>query len=88
MENHHIPIQTLKERIRYVVRSCFNGRRIVIFSGGDVKTENDLLTEIHAIHHGGGCGSIVGRNLFQRSRQESLSLIEKIVNIYNHKDKQ
>jgi fructose-bisphosphate aldolase, class I len=88
LEEHHVPIQTLKDRIRYVVRSCFNGRRVVIFSGGDVKTENDLLSEIQAIHQGGGFGSIVGRNLFQRSRQESLSLIEKIVNVYKSKDKQ
>lgn len=88
LEAHHVAIQTLKDRIRYVVRSSFNGRRVVIFSGGDVKTENDLLAEIQAIHHGGGFGSIVGRNLFQRSRQESLSLIEKIVNVYKSKDKQ
>lgn len=88
LTSHHIPIQTLKDCIRYVVRSCFDGRRIVIFSGGDTKSENDLLSEVSGIHQGGGFGSIVGRNFFQRSRQESLSLIEKIVDVYKSKDKQ
>jgi class I fructose-bisphosphate aldolase len=84
IESHHIPFQTLEDRIRYVVRSCFDGRRIVIFSGGDTKSEDDLLTEIKAIHKGGGFGSIVGRNFFQRSRQDALSLIEKIVDVYKN----
>lgn len=82
IERNGIPIENLSDRIRYVVRSCFNGRRIVIFSGGDTKGESDLLTEVEGIHQGGGFGSIVGRNFFQRPRQESLSLIEKIVEIY------
>lgn len=83
--SHCIPIESLEDRIRYVVRSCFNGRRIVIFSGGDAKSESDLLDDIQRIHKGGGFGSIIGRNLFQRPRQESLSLIEKIVDIYKGK---
>ena len=81
-ESYHIPFETLKDRIHYVVRSCFNGRRLVIFSGGDQKSEKNLLTEVKAIHDGGGFGSIMGRNLFQRPRQESLTLIEKIVDVY------
>lgn len=86
LETHSIPVNNLEDRIRHVVRSCFDGRRIVIFSGGDTKSENELLEEVKAIHNGNGFGSIVGRNFFQRPRQESLSLIEKIVNIYKTKD--
>ena len=36
-EAAHIPVGTLPERVRYVVQSAFNGRRIVIFSGGEAK---------------------------------------------------
>ena len=86
LEAHSIPLNNLEDRIRHVVRSCFDGRRIVIFSGGDTKAENELIEEVKGIHNGKGFGSIVGRNFFQRSRQESLSLIEKIVNIYKSKD--
>jgi class I fructose-bisphosphate aldolase len=82
VENHKIAFQSLEDRIRHVVRCCFDGRRIVIFSGGATKSEKDLLSEASAIHSGDGFGSIVGRNFFQRPRQESLELIEKIIKIY------
>jgi len=81
---NNIAYETLEDRIRHVVKCCFDGRRIVIFSGGDTKSEEDLLKEVKAIQFGKGFGSIVGRNFFQRPRQESLSLIEKIVNIYKN----
>lgn len=77
-----IPHTSLEERIRYVVRSCFDGRRIVIFSGGAKKNDNALLEEVAAIKNGGGFGSIIGRNLFQRPRQEALSLIDNMIRIY------
>ncbi len=77
-----IPIETIADRIHHVVNCCFMGRRAVIFSGGTKKGEQDLLEETEAIRDGGGFGSIVGRNIFQRPRQESLDLIEKMVKIY------
>lgn len=77
-----IPIATIADRIHHVVNCCFMGRRAVIFSGGTMKGEQDLLEETEAIRDGGGFGSIVGRNIFQRPRQESLDLIEKMVKIY------
>ncbi|MGH7091798.1 MAG: class I fructose-bisphosphate aldolase, partial [Stellaceae bacterium] len=33
----HIDIAKPAQRIRHVVQSCFNGRRIVVFSGGEAK---------------------------------------------------
>ncbi len=82
LQEARIPIDTVKDRVRHVVNCCFMGRRIVIFSGGAMKSEEELLDETQAIYDGGGFGSIVGRNIFQRPRQESLDLIDRMVKIY------
>ena len=37
-EKYNIPIKTLAERVRHCVQSAFNGKRIVIFSGGENAT--------------------------------------------------
>lgn len=78
-----IPIATLAERVRHVVQSSFDGRRIVIFSGG-AKKENDeeVLNEARAIRDGGGFGSIIGRNSFQRKKPEAIKLLRGIMAIY------
>ena len=81
-EAKKIPVGTLAERIAHIKQSCFNGRRIVIFSGGASKGEDDLYNEIREINKGGGNGSIIGRNTFQRPRVEALAMLEKIINIY------
>jgi class I fructose-bisphosphate aldolase len=67
------------------VTSCFNGRRIVVFSGGEAKDEAGILAEAKAIHEGGGNGSIIGRNSFQRPREQALDLLEKIIQVYQNK---
>ena len=77
-----IPTATLAERIRHVVQSCFAGRRLVVFSGGEAKDTEGLLNEIRQIRDGGGSGSIVGRNSFQRSREDALRLLDAIIGIY------
>lgn len=81
-EKENIPISTLVDRVRHVVQSSFNGRRIVIFSGGPAKTTDELLDEIRAIRDGGGFGSIIGRNSFQRSKVEGLKLLRTAMDIY------
>ncbi len=83
-EKNAIPIGTLAERVRHVVQSSFDGRRIVIFSGG-AKKENDeeILNEVRAIRDGGGFGSIIGRNSFQRKKPEALKLLRSIIAIYS-----
>ena len=81
-ESEGIPIDTLSDRIRHVVQSAFNGRRIVIFSGGAAQGTEGLLEEIRSIADGGGFGSIVGRNSFQRPRTEAIDLLHQIMEIY------
>jgi class I fructose-bisphosphate aldolase len=78
-----IPIGTLAERVRHVVQSAFDGHRIVIFSGG-AKKDNDeaIYEEARAIREGGGFGSIIGRNSFQRPKDQALRFLQTIMKIY------
>ncbi len=78
-----IPIATLAERVRHVVQSAFDGRRIVIFSGGAMKAEDEaVFDEVRAIRDGGGFGSIIGRNSFQRPKEHALKFLDTIMKIY------
>jgi len=77
-----IDISSAAARYKHVVESCFNGRRIVVFSGGATKGEEDIFDEARAIRDGGGNGSIIGRNTFQRPRDEALKLLDSIIRIY------
>ena len=81
-EKEKIPIETLPDRVRHVIQSAFNGRRIVIFSGGGKISDEELLGQIRAIRDGGGFGSIIGRNSFQRPREEAVKLLRTIMEIY------
>jgi len=81
-ERERIPIGTLAERVRHVVQCTFDGRRIVIFSGGAAEADEVVLNEIRAIREGGGFGSIIGRNSFQRKKSDALRLLDSIVRIY------
>ncbi len=82
-EQNKVPIGTQAERVRHVVQSAFDGRRIVIFSGGEAKAEEAaLLEEIRAIRDGGGFGSIIGRNTFQRKKADALKMLDDIIRIY------
>ena len=81
-ESAHIPIDTLAQRGSYCTQACFGGRRIVIFSGGAAKGTDALLEEIAQINEGGGFGSIVGRNSFQRPHDEGVDLLKKVMAIY------
>ncbi len=77
-----IPIATLPQRVAHVVQCAFDGRRIVIFSGGLFHEEAALLDEVRAIHEGGGFGSVMGRNMFQRPKADALRLLGQIMDIY------
>jgi len=81
-ESEKIAVKTPAERIAHVKQACFNGRRIVVFSGGNAKGEQDILNEVRAIRDGGGNGSIIGRNTFQRPREQALALLDSIIRIY------
>ncbi|OKH43744.1 fructose-bisphosphate aldolase [Calothrix sp. HK-06] len=84
-EQENISISTLDARVRHIVQCTFNGRRIVIFSGGVVDSDQAISEEIRAIHTGGGFGSIIGRNSFQRSKSQALNLLNSITDIYSSK---
>jgi class I fructose-bisphosphate aldolase len=82
-EKAGVPMGTLAERVRHVVQSAFDGRRIVIFSGGATKEDDEaLFTEYRGIRDGGGFGSIIGRNSFQRPRDRALKFLDTVVKIY------
>ncbi len=81
-EKQAIPIATMAERVANVVQSCFGGRRIVVFSGGEAKDLEGLYQEIRGIRDGGANGSIIGRNTFQRPRAEAMAMLDEIIRIY------
>lgn len=85
-EKQAIPIGTLAERVAHVMQSSYNGRRLVVFSGGAAKGEDAVFDDARAIRDGGGNGSIIGRNAFQRPREEALALLDKLVRIYQGKE--
>jgi class I fructose-bisphosphate aldolase len=70
------------KRFAHIVQACFGGRRLVVFSGGEAKGTEDILKEVRAIHAGGGNGSIMGRNAFQRPKAEAVKLLNDIIAVY------
>jgi class I fructose-bisphosphate aldolase len=85
-EKQKIDISTPAARIRHVVQSAFNGRRIVVFSGGEAKDLDGVFNEVRAIRDGGGNGSIIGRNTFQRPKAEALDMLGRIIKLYQGRD--
>lgn len=81
-EKYNIPTKTLADRVRHVVQSSFNGKRIVIFSGGEAKNTPALLEEIRELAKGGAFGSIMGRNAFQRPKAEAVKLLQDVQEIF------
>jgi fructose-bisphosphate aldolase, class I len=81
-EKYNIPIRTLSDRVRHVVQSAFNGRRIVIFSGGEAKGTEEILQEIRGLRDGGAFGSIMGRNSFQRPHDEAVKLLRDVMDVF------
>ena len=80
---HTPPTDTLARRVAHVVQCCFAGKRIVIFSGGETKdSDQAVLDDVRAIREGGGYGSIIGRNAFQRPFAQGLRLLTDIMDIY------
>jgi len=79
-----VPMSTLAERVRHVVQASFDGKRIVIFSGGATKDDDNLLfDEYRQLRDGGGFGSIIGRNSFQRKREHALAFLGTVMKIYS-----
>ncbi len=81
----NIDISTLSARISHVLQSAFDGKRLVVFSGGAAKGTEEIYDEIRQLRDGGASGSIIGRNSFQRSREDALKLLGDVVRIYQGK---
>ncbi|GCF09182.1 class I fructose-bisphosphate aldolase [Dictyobacter arantiisoli] len=81
-QKYEIPTATLAERVQHVIQSSFNGRRIVIFSGGAAASDDQVFNEVRGIRDGGGFGSIMGRNSFQRSHEDAVKFLGTIMGIY------
>lgn len=81
-EKARVPMETMAQRVAHVMQACFAGKRLVVFSGGEAKDTVGLLQEIKDIRDGGGHGSIIGRNSFQRPKAEALELLGQVTKIY------
>ncbi|HEU5380112.1 MAG TPA: class I fructose-bisphosphate aldolase [Ktedonobacteraceae bacterium] len=81
-QKYEIPTSTMAERVQHVIQSAFDGRRIVIFSGGAATADDQVFNEVRAIRDGGGFGSIIGRNSFQRKKPEALKFLDTVMSIY------
>jgi len=84
-EEKKIPIATQADRVRHIMQCCFDGRRIVVFSGGAAKGDNAVIEDAKAIFAGGGNGSIIGRNCFQRPREDAMKLLGQLIDVYKGK---
>jgi class I fructose-bisphosphate aldolase len=81
-DSQKIDVATQEARVRHVVQACLGGRRIVVFSGGASKGEDSVIQDARDILAGGGNGSIIGRNVFQRPRQEAIAMLDQMLRIY------
>ena len=87
-ESENIDISSQSARVRHCMQAAFNGRRIVVFSGGAKKGSDAVYQDARDIRDGGGNGSIIGRNTFQRPREEAIDMLTRIINIYLGKEEQ
>lgn len=81
-EAQSINVKSLADRTKHVVQSSFNGKRIVIFSGGEAKSTEEILSEVKELAQGGAFGSIMGRNAFQRPKKESIQLLHGVMDAF------
>lgn len=82
----NVDLSTLPKRVEHVMQTAFNGKRVVVFSGGEAKTLDALYEEVRGLRDGGANGSIIGRNTFQRPKEQALDMLGKIIDIYLSKD--
>lgn len=85
-EKHAIDVASAAARVRHCMQAAFNGRRIVVFSGGAAKGADAVYEDARAIRDGGGNGSIIGRNTFQRTREDAMAMLDKLVAIYKGRE--
>jgi fructose-bisphosphate aldolase, class I len=81
-DKNNIAYATVTDRVRHIMDSALGGRRVVIFSGGPQKTDAEVFDDARGIREGGGYGSIIGRNCFQRPHDKAMDLLDKMIGIY------
>ncbi|MBW4093096.1 MAG: class I fructose-bisphosphate aldolase [Proteobacteria bacterium] len=81
-----IDISTMAKRVEHVMQATFAGKRVVVFSGGEAKGLDAIYEEIRGLRDGGASGSIIGRNTFQRPKDQALDMLGKVIDIYLSKD--
>ena len=81
-EKEKIDISSLSTRIAHVMQTTFSGRRLVVFSGGAAKDTAGIVNEAREIYKGGGTGLIIGRNSFQRKREDALKMLDEIIGVF------
>jgi fructose-bisphosphate aldolase, class I len=79
---YDVHLSTVEDRVRHIVQAAFQGRRLILFSGGPRSDLDILLNEARAIRNGGAAGQMIGRNSFQRPRAEALQMLEEIISVY------
>ena len=84
-EAQGIKVTSLADRTKHVVQACFAGKRIVIFSGGETKSNDELLGEVTQLAQGGAFGSIMGRNAFQRPKADAIKILHQVQDIFSGK---
>jgi class I fructose-bisphosphate aldolase len=82
LEKAQVPLTTQADRVSHVIQSAFDGHRIVIFSGGAAKGTDAVLEENRQTALGGGFGTIMGRNSFQRPHDEAVELLHAVQDIH------
>lgn len=85
-KSESIAIANAAERVRHIKEAAFAGRRLVVFSGGAKRGADSVFEDARAIRDGGGNGSIIGRNTFQRPEPEAKEMLDRLVRIYRDKE--
>ncbi|MCI4661521.1 MAG: class I fructose-bisphosphate aldolase [Neomegalonema sp.] len=85
-EAEKIDVATQAKRVEHCMQAAFNGRRIMVFSGGAKKGADSVYDDARAIRDGGGNGSIIGRNTFQRPREDAIAMLDKLIAIYKNEE--
>ncbi len=80
------PYNTLRlsreEATRMVVESAW--RALVLFSGGEMESDEDLLEKARIAMDAGATGLIFGRNIWQRSHDEALAMSQRFHELMKH----
>jgi class I fructose-bisphosphate aldolase len=70
---------TSEEAFRKVVKSA--GRTMVLVSGGEKMSDDELINKVEMSMKGGATGIIFGRNMWQRKMEDALALTKRIKEI-------